>query len=292
MFRIPESLALVVASVLAQVSRAEEAAPGKGYEVESHLNLVYRSDKDADPVKHRLDLYVPKGQKDFPVLLFVHGGSWKWGDKSLYTALGKTFAKQGIGTAVINYRLSDSKYKAKHPDHIRDVAAAFAWVHANMSKYGGRNDRIFVSGHSAGGHLTALLATDESYLKAHKLSLDNIRGALPLSGVYEIIANFPVYKEPFGTDAAACKLASPLHNVKAKHPPFLIGYGDLDFPTIDTMSEKLCAALKGAKCDACTLKVKNRDHFSIIIKLALDADDACTKAMLDFIAKHSEWKRP
>src|SRR6476661_4000879 len=77
------------------------------YEVEKHLNLAYNTAKDADPVRHKLDLYVPKGAKDFPVMVFVHGGMWRSGNKELYAPLGETFAKQGIGTAVINYRLSN-----------------------------------------------------------------------------------------------------------------------------------------------------------------------------------------
>jgi acetyl esterase/lipase len=287
-------IALFVVGTLAlftRFSRADET-PRKTYEVETHLDIAYRDDKDADPIRHKLDIYTPKGQKDFPVLMFVHGGSWKSGNKTMYAAVGNTFAKQGIGTVVINYRLSDSKGKAKHPDHIKDVASAFAWVHANIGKFGGRNDRIFISGHSAGGHLVALLATDESYLKEHKLGLNNIRGVMPISGVYEITPGFFAFVEPFGKDADICKAASPMQQVKTKHPPFLICYGDRDFPTIDKMSESFCKKLTDGKCEARALKVDSRNHLSIILQLALDSDDPCTKAMFDFIAKHSEWKRP
>jgi len=271
-------------------ARAE--VPPKKFEVETHVDLAYRADKDADPVKHKLDLYIPKGEKNFPVLMFVHGGSWKTGNKSLYAALGTTFAKQGIGVAIINYRLTGATNNVKHPDHINDVAAAFAWVHGNIKKYGGRTDRLFISGHSAGGHLVSLLATDESYLKAHQLKLTDIHGVMSLSGVYEIIPNIRIFDDQFGKDAAICKAASPLEHVKANHPPFLIGYADKDFPTIDKMSEAFCKKLVDGKCEAKTLQVIDRTHISIIIQLAMNSDDACTSAMLDFIAKHSEWKRP
>jgi acetyl esterase/lipase len=264
----------------------------KTYDVAKNLDIAYRTDKDADPIKHKLDIYTPKGQKDFPVLMFVHGGSWKSGNKELYASLGETFAKQGIGTVLINYRLSDSRGKAKHPDHIHDVAAAFAWIHENIEKYGGRKDRIFVSGHSAGAHLVSLLATDESYLKEHKLGLDSIRGVMPLSGVYEITPGFFAFKIPFGTDPDVCKAASPLNHVNAKHPPFLICYADKDLPTIGSMSERFCKKLCDGKCEANSLKIDSRNHISIIINLAISSDDSCSKAMLDFIAKHSEWKRP
>jgi acetyl esterase/lipase len=270
--------------------RAGETAK-KTYEVDVQTDIAYRTDKQADPIKHKLDIYTPKGQKDFPVLMFVHGGAWKSGNKAMYATLGATFAKQGIGAVVINYRLTDGKNGVKHPDHIKDVASAFAWVHDNISKYGGRNDRIFISGHSAGGHLVSLLATDESYLKEHHLGLDNIHGVLPLSGVYEILPKIRIFDDQFGTDAEVCKAASPINNVKSKEPPFLIIYGDKDLPTIDKMSEAFCKKLTDNKCEAKAVKADDRNHFTIIVQLAINSDDVCTSAMLDFIAKHSEWKR-
>ncbi len=103
--------------------RAEDPAPT--YEVETHKDVAYYEGDNADPVKHKLDLYLPKGLKDFPVLFFVHGGAWQMGDKAkdfgTYITLGKTFAKAGIGTVVTNYRLSPG---VKHPEHIKDVARA------------------------------------------------------------------------------------------------------------------------------------------------------------------------
>ena len=285
---------LVLLSMLALHPERTHGAenPKKDYEVESFKDISYVTGQDADPIKHKLDIYKPKGQKDFPVMLFVHGGSWSYGNKGMYAAVGDTFAKLGIGTVIINYRLTNKENHVKHPDHVRDVAAAFAWVHANIERYGGRRDRIFLSGHSAGAHLVALLATDESYLKAHQLGFENIRGVMALSGVYEIVPMIPIFFGPFGTDADAYKGASPINHVKANDPPFLICYGDKDYPLCDKISEAFCKKLKLAHCEARTQMIKDRNHFSIIIQLALSPDDPCTKAMLDFIAEHSEWKRP
>jgi len=261
------------------------------YQVDVLTDIAYRGDKEADPIKHKLDLYLPKGAKDFPVLMFVHGGSWKTGNKAMYATLGATFAKQGVGVAVVNYRLTGANNQVKHPDHVEDVAAAFAWLHANIGKHGGRDDRLFISGHSAGGHLVSLLATDEKYLKAQKLSFKNIRGVLALSGVYEIVPNIRIFDEQFGTNREVCKAASPLSHITGKHPPFLICYADKDFPSIDRMSEDFCKKLGDGKCDAKALKIDNRNHFTIIVQLSLNSEDPCTTAMLEFIEKNSEWKR-
>ena len=71
--------------------RRDEVEPA-AFEVDTRLNVPYRADKDADPDRHRLDLYLPKGKKDFPVLVFVHGGAWSTGNKGLYAPLGLVFA--------------------------------------------------------------------------------------------------------------------------------------------------------------------------------------------------------
>src|SRR5947208_2120592 len=66
------------------------------YEIDAFKNIAYRDDKDADPVKHKLDLFLPRGQRDFPILFFVHGGGWHSGNKEIYTAVGEVFARNGI----------------------------------------------------------------------------------------------------------------------------------------------------------------------------------------------------
>jgi acetyl esterase/lipase len=282
-------LALLALGFLAPAGRAEDkpAPPvtGGNYKVEVIKDIAYYEGKDADKAKHKLDLYLPKGKKDFPVFFFVHGGAWRMGDRKLYGAGGRLFARNGIGTVVISYRLSP---QVKHPAHTQDVARAFAWTHKHIKEYGGRPDQIFVSGHSAGGHLVALLATDETYLKAEGLTLAAIKGAIPLSGVYRIRPGGAMI-QVFG-DAKACKQASPLEHVKGKHPPFLIAYGDKDFRTCDVMSEQLGKALRDCKGEAAVLKVPDRDHLTIVIKAAAGEDDPLTQAVLKFIARHSGLK--
>jgi dipeptidyl aminopeptidase/acylaminoacyl peptidase len=254
------------------------------FEVEAHKNIPYYEGKDADPVKHKLDIYVPKGQRGFPVVVFIHGGAWKSGDKQIYGKLGDVLCANGIGVVITNYRLTP---KVQHPGHIQDVAKAFAWTCRNIGKFGGRADEVFVMGHSAGGHLAALLATDESYLRAENLSLGSVRGAIPLSGVYRI---GPGKLSPvFGEDAQKCKDASPLSHVNSNHPPFLILYADKDFKGCDKMSLEMCAALQQHKSEAASLEIKDRDHISIIRNLAHE-DDPATQAILQFIAKHADLK--
>src|SRR5262249_6341345 len=250
---------------------------GGNFDVEVVRGIAYHNGKDADEVRHKLDLYLPKKHKGYPVLFFVHGGAWRSGKKELYAPLGKAFAKNGIGVVVTNYRLSP---KVKHPAHIEDVARAFAWTHANIAKHGGRADRIFCCGHSAGGHLVALLCTDESHLKTHNLTCKAIRGVVPISGVYTILPN-KIFERAFGDDEKLCRLASPLHHVKGNHPPSLIIYAEKDYPTLDLMAEQLCKKLKKCECQTSILKIAKRDHISIIVGMANETD-ATTQAVLEF----------
>ena len=75
--------------------------------------------------KQKLDLYLPEGKQNFPILFFVHGGAWRLGDRSNYRKLGEHFSRQGIGVVIPSYRLAPIY---RHPAQVEDVAAAFAWT--------------------------------------------------------------------------------------------------------------------------------------------------------------------
>jgi acetyl esterase/lipase len=280
--------ALVLGAVLSPPGPAadagsEKAAPER-YEVQAHRNLAYVEGEGADRVRHKLDVYVPKGKADFPVVLFVHGGAWVFGDKNFFgvhEAVGKMFARHGIGAVLPNYRLTP---KVQHPEHVKDVARAFAWTVKNVKQYGGRPDRLFLCGHSAGAHLVSLLATDESYLRAEGLSLRDVKGVMPISGMFSIPDR--LFEDVFGKDPQVRKRAGPQTHVRAGCPPFLIVYADQDFPWCDVMSKEFGKALKGKGVPAEVLEVKKRNHLDIIGHVSKDGD-ACGQALLDFIAKHA-----
>ncbi len=286
MRRIPACVVLLAAVLLARPARAadEAKAPktGGNYEVEVHKDIPYVEGKDADE-RQKLDLYLPKGAKDFPTLFFIHGGGWTGGSRSGFDRIGRTFARNGVAFVSTGYRLSP---KVKHPAHIEDVAKGFAWTVAHIAQYGGNPGAIFVSGHSAGGHLCALLATDDDYLKAEKLSPSNIKGVIPVSGVFVIS---PRMKNVFGDDAEVCKKASPQTHVREGLPPFLIVYADNDLGNLGKQAEAFAPALKEHKVEATLVKGKDRNHGTIMMKMAAE-DDPATQAVLEFIAGHSNLK--
>jgi acetyl esterase/lipase len=281
-------------------------------EVQIVRNIAYRDlypGEDGREERNKLDLYLPNGLKDYPVLFFVHGGAWIRGSKDhfgMYSALGLHWARHGVGMVVPNYRLSPS---VQHPEHIKDVARAFAWTYKNIARYGGRGDQIFVAGHSAGGHLVGLLATDESYLKAEGLSVQDIHGVIPISGVYrihDIHIDAGLNADPrlkgfsperlearsrrlvgsvFGNDPKVLLQASPLTHVQAGLPPFLLIYAEHDLPTLGAMAREFNKALQQKQDEAKILEVKDRNHLSVLLR-ACREDDPVARAMSDFIRAH------
>jgi acetyl esterase/lipase len=187
------------------------------YEVERIRDVPYYDGPQADLVRHRLDLFLPKGKTDYPVVVLVHGGAWMLGDNrccGLYSTVGEYLASRGIGAVLPNYRLSPF---VKHPEHIKDLARAFAWTKSHIAEHGGRADQLFLVGHSAGGHLVALLATDEKYLKAEGCRDTDIQGVIGISGVYRIPAG-KTDVELGGTSPLAVRLdeMAPLRGASAQ----------------------------------------------------------------------------
>jgi acetyl esterase/lipase len=274
------AFALVIVS-LAWAGGAPHPLQNPPYEVNVFADLIYYDGPDAHPVKHRLDLFMPEDLVDVPVLLFVHGGSWSSGDKSAYSFVGRTFASQGFATVVINYRLSPA---VQHPAHIEDVARAFAWVYKNIARYGGNPEKIFIAGHSAGGHLVALLALDEKYLQAHALLPRTIKGAIPLSGVYDVTVIPPGtnYDAVFGTDPQVRLDASPMTHISSNEPPFLVVYAQFEYPTLDAQARQFSERLMLNGNEVQLLEIPGRDHIGLAASIGTLAD-LTTEAILAFI---------
>jgi len=266
--------------------------------VKQFIDLAYYTGPDADPIKHKLDLYLPEGKSNFPALMFIHGGGWDQGDKRVtsdpYGDLGRRFAKKGVGVVTIDYRLAP---QFKYPTQIQDVAKAFAWIHQNIASYGGDPSRIFVMGHSAGGHLTALLSTDERWLKEQGLSLKNIRGAIPVSGVYDFEMLAPTKKLSkstdimmerfFSNDPEKMKDGAPMNHIEKGKPmpPFLILWGGLDLPTLPAQAQAFAQKLKDSGYSVQTMQCDLRNHYTMVVDIRNPGDKE-QEAILNFIKEH------
>ena len=251
-------------------------------------DLAYVEGPDADPVKHKLDLYLPRDAKNVPVLMWIHGGAWSFGDRSWFGDVGRRLAEEGIAVAVVSYRLSP---KVQHPAHVEDCARAFAWLRDHVVEYGGDPERLFVSGQSAGGHLSALLACDPKYLRAAKVPDGALKGAIPMSGVYTIpalpagtrglLAMFP---DSFGSDPKACRDASPAAHVAELAAPLLVITETEDAAPVRLYLRLFREAANRAGVTGIRyLDAEKRNHFSIVVGLAAKAADPSRTAMVEFI---------
>jgi acetyl esterase/lipase len=285
---------------------AEKPAPPRQYEVTESRNLTYHEvEDDPAPERHRLDVFGPKGQTGCPVLFFVHGGGWVIGKKDDYfgilgyATIARCLARRGLVVVLPNYRLSPA---VRHPEHIKDVARAFAWTCTNAARYGGDPKRIVVCGHSAGGHLVSLLATDEKYLKAEGRSRKDVRGVIGVCGVYcvedlefKMSASTPgeglsfdskvsPFALVFGTDPEVLKQASPIRHVEPGLPPFLLMNAGFDYVRLPQMAKDFATALEENCCAVEVKVVPWRTHETVVFDiLHRTAEPAFVEAVVNFV---------
>ena len=202
-----------------QGTEPTETGTENGYKI--HLDILYRDDErltDYARNRCRLDVYHPTDGKPFSTVVWFHGGGLKAGNKSV----PKELTEKKIAVVAVNYRLHP---KVTAPVYIEDAAAAVAWTFKNIELFGGSPDRIFVSGHSAGGYLTSMVGLDTRWLAAHGIDANDIAGLIPYSG--HTITHFTVRdergisgKQPIVDDLA------PLFHVRKDAPPLLLITGD------------------------------------------------------------------
>lgn len=243
-------------------------------------DIPYHDAPEADPVKHKLDIYSRPGLTNAPVLFFVHGGAWKTGDRSYYGPLGSRYAREGCVTVLPSYRLAP---KFPHPAQVEDVAAAFAWTVRHIAARGGDTNRIVVAGHSAGAHLVSLLALDEKYLAAHQLSPKGIRGVMGFSGAYNLEAP-DVMDSVFGKNLEARRAASPLFHVHSGVPPFLLTYCEWNYFSLPAQAKEFHNALQKAGVSSELVFIPRQDHISEMLNVA-NKDDPTVAAALKFMKK-------
>jgi acetyl esterase/lipase len=243
--------------------------------VELKKDIAYT---DTGLPKHHLDIYQPKDSNAAPVFVFLHGGSWRSGDRSQYVPVGNRFAKAGILTVIPSYRLAP---KNPHPAQIEDAAAAFAWTVRNIANYGGDTNRIYLGGHSAGGHLAALLALNPAFLKKHEISPQSIRGAITLSGVYDLLTG-DSQESVFGRDPGARKDASPFYHITSRAPPFLVTYCQWDYPTLPDQAKRFHSALRESGISSELIFVPRESHISEMINVPNNGDPTA-EAVIKFV---------
>jgi acetyl esterase/lipase len=222
--------------------------------------------------RRSLDLYLPAFSNGKPpLLIFVHGGFWLLTDDDyrIGPALAENLVKDGVAVALARYRLAPAH---RHPAQARDVAAAVSQLIKNADPYGYDRKRIYLAGHSAGGHLAALVALDRRYLSAHGVAPDALAGVISVSGLYDLAPSWKISdnqksatEKTFGTDKPVLRQASPVHHARAGAPRFLLINAFQDFTGFALDARRFADRLRQAgNKDVEQLMFKGADHFSVV----------------------------
>jgi acetyl esterase/lipase len=214
-----------------------------------------------DDIYQRVALFIPP-RPTGPVLAYMHGGGWTSGFKEMMAFMAPAFVDAGITFASVGYRLAPAHV---FPASFMDVAAGTAWIYRHAGQIIGTPPRIFIGGHSAGGHYAALLAVRRDWQAPLGLPTDVIQGCLPVSGVYDFTASSGLSMRPrfLGHQGNGAEhSASPLHSIQARPPPFLMAHGENDFPHLIKQAEAMETALRAAGGEVERIVLPGRTHFT------------------------------
>ena len=281
-------------------------ASAPAIELVRKLDVRYATMDGVEAKSHSLDVYAPKDAKNAPVLIFIHGGGWRNGDKSnpgVGSQPAAHFCAQGFVFVSINYRLTPA---GKHPANIQDVAKAVAWVHNHIAEHGGDPAQISIMGHSAGAHLTALVAADDRWLKAEGKSLAILKRAVLLdTAAYDIprfIKEFAsdrqgagmksLYVSAFGdTESAWCDASPQAHIAPGKHIPPMLMFFTGSRMAANTLAPAFAEALTKAGAPSRAVDTITLTHGEIGMKAA-DKDHPLGQLVLRFLKGEDATKFP
>lgn len=220
-----------------------------------------------------LNIYMPKNGSQHDVVIFIHGGSWSSGKKDTYWWLGRNFAKKQVVSVIIDYPLAPN---ATFKEMAISCATAVKWVKDSIGSYGGNPERIFVMGHSAGGHLAELINADPQYFKQLKIA-NPIKGVI-LNDAFGLDMEEYLSKSPkdhyyidfirtFGVDPKNWQMGSPLFYRDNILNPHLILYGTATHGAIQLQSEKIYKLLSENKVPVRLVKIEGKKHVPMISQL-------------------------
>jgi len=214
-----------------------------------HLDLRY-----GPRARNRLDFFAAQRERA-PVLVFIHGGYWQMRAKETFRFLASGPLAHGISVASIGYTLAP---EATLPEIVAEVQSAITWIAQNAARFGADANRLYVSGWSAGGHLTAI-----------SLAHPAVRGGLAVSGIFDlepIRLSFLNRKLALAADDAGA--LSPLLNLPQSSAPLVIAYGTAELPELQRQSCEFAAARARAGLPGQLAALPGHNHFSILEELA------------------------
>lgn len=254
------ALSLVVFTGCQSLARQGRDALGLAPKDETiHRNLVFAHRPGRDL---KLDLYLPASPRPAPVVLWFHGGAWRYGTKDFNFHL-RDLTRHGFAVATVQYRKVN---EASWPGALQDAEAGLAWLRLHADRFGLDPNRVFLTGVSAGGHLAAVLAS--------KLGRSQVRAVCMLCAPTDLEALWNKYDGFSGTNRLFIELfggdepqgrrlardASPLSLVRRSMPPTMLIHGDQDWIVPVAQSKALHARLRELGVESRLVVVKGQNH--------------------------------
>jgi acetyl esterase/lipase len=216
---------------------------------DGRLDLRY-----GDGARERLDVF-SCGTPGAPTLAYIHGGYWQTNDKEPYAFLGESLLANGFNLALLEYTLAPA---ARLDQIVHEVRSAVAWVIDHAREFGGDPARVFVSGHSAGGHLTATAMDDR-----------RVAGGVAISGLYDLEPIRLCYlNEKLELDPAEAARNSPMFHLPSQVGPLVVTVGLGELPELIRQSAEYAVAWTKHGLRGTYLPLPTHDHFSILEELA------------------------
>lgn len=215
----------------------------------------------------KLNVFIPRNSKakSLPVLIFVHGGYWNSGSKGTYDLLGRNFARKDVVTVIPDYTLSPN---TDYDGMTKQIAAVIQWTKDSISKYKGNPNQVFVTGHSAGGHLAGLAVMNPKYgIKPSGISGIILNDAAGLDMKHYLEKNPPTtehdYLTTWGSSPAKWQDASPIYFLDKNTPPFLIYVGDKTYTSIKVTNKRFIDALHPFQPEVTAVRL-NKKHVPMV----------------------------
>jgi arylformamidase len=223
-----------------------------------------------------LDLFLPADGGPAPVHVFVHGGYWRSLGKADFSFVARGLQPAGVLVAVIDYALIPT---VDMDELVRQVRASVAWLHRNAAAFGGDPERITASGHSAGGHLVAMLMSTD-WARFAGLPADAVKAGCGISGLYDLEPIRLCYlNETLGLTQETARRNSPVHAVPASAGPLLLAVGSLEGDEYHRQTGSLAAAWRRRDHAVEVMDMTGHDHFSIVAELG-SPDTPLSRAIL------------
>lgn len=228
--------------------------------------------------EERLDVFRAKKQRA-PILLFVHGGWWRLGTRKWFSFCANGLCERGYTVLMTDYALCP---KVRIPDITAATRLAVRWAYDNAEQINGDRNRIFVAGHSAGGHQAAMMAVT-NWTRDYGLPADVIKAAVPISGLFDLRPFQMCWLQPkLQLTLETALNESPLFQVPDRAPPLLIALGAEESIEFHRQAETFAKAWREKGHEADYLDVAGEDHTTNVHRLG-DPDSELCSAIAKFL---------